>query len=125
MRRVSADKDKRPWFLAITIPGSIVLVLASLVWIIASIKGPEYRPDQVPAAAPTQDAVVNAANYDKLREGMTYNDVVAILGAPGHVVSEGRDSKIIHWRDASGPTRSINGVFKNDVLVGKSQVGLE
>jgi outer membrane protein assembly factor BamE (lipoprotein component of BamABCDE complex) len=65
------------------------------------------------------DSKLNRANYDKIHEGMSKEQVQAILGPP---TSTSTEDKIIYkrttWRHTKGD-KYINITFKNDELDSK------
>ena len=73
-------------------------------------------------------AQINKANYDKIQDGMTENEVVAILGK-GHSRNYSSTTKggvrtssnVMTWRNGD---ISITVTFKDDKVVGKTQIGL-
>lgn len=66
------------------------------------------------------------AQYEKLRNGMTYKQVVDILGSEGEELSRseiGRNKTIVYmWKDDN--FSSISAIFFNDKLMSKSKSGL-
>lgn len=71
---------------------------------------------------------VTAAQYDQVAEGMSYDDVVGIMGGEGQLVSDtnvaGISSQIYTW-DGSSLGSNCTITFSNGVVYSKSQYGLE
>jgi hypothetical protein len=72
--------------------------------------------------------VVTMAGYDRLRFGMTIQQVTAILGAPGVERSSSANGNILEsvslvsWSNPDGSNLLLT--FQGGVLVSKSQYGL-
>ena len=85
------------------------------------------------ASGPTTTAGVTMANYNRLQTGMTYAQVVQILGREGEKLSElGGNGisadKIVMYQwdgDSGGPDAKINAFFKNGKLDSKLQFDLK
>jgi hypothetical protein len=75
----------------------------------------------------TGAAGVSYANYQRLSEGMSYAQVVAILGSSGKELSRsdiaGQTTVMYGW-DGSGFGANMNAMFQNDKLITKAQFGL-
>ncbi len=71
--------------------------------------------------------IVTKDEYQKIKTGMTYSEVVAIIGAEGEEMSssgEGRFRTIMFmWQNTSGSNMTV--MFQNDKLNTKAQFGLE
>jgi len=74
---------------------------------------------------------VTMAGFTALKEGMSYEDAVAILGREGEVQSESKFGDITtimyQWDGARRPGlgSSMNAMFQNGKLVSKAQFGLK
>lgn len=73
-------------------------------------------------------AGINLANFNLIKTGMKYDQVVKILGKEGEVLSEtemaGYKTVIYKW-DGAGLGANMNAVFQNEKLISKSQYGLK
>ena len=71
--------------------------------------------------------VVTKDEYQKIKTGMTYSEVVAVIGAEGEEVSSGGEGRfrtiMVMWQNPSGS--NMNAMFQNDKLANKAQFGLE
>lgn len=67
--------------------------------------------------------------YKKIKNGMTYNEVVNLIGADGKpVVSVGDGeykTECYEWPGDSGDYSSVDVTFQGGVVAGKLQIGLE
>lgn len=78
---------------------------------------------------------ISAANYDRLASGMMYDEVTAILGSPGVLVSshkaqiepgivvDAMETEVYRWEDEQGGV--IQVMFGHGKLREKSQLGLD
>jgi len=69
---------------------------------------------------------ITAAEYGKIREGMTYPEVANIVGDPGEEVTSsdiaGIRTVMYSWANYDGS--NANAMFQNDRMVMKAQAGL-
>jgi hypothetical protein len=79
-------------------------------------------------------AVVTKAHYDQLKDGMSYRQVVGIIGAEGEELSRNKiegvpgvtesiETVMYMWQNGNGT--NMNAMFQNDKLMQKSQFGLK
>ena len=65
---------------------------------------------------------MSATNFDKIQEGMTYQQVVAIIGEPSKTLNRQQfddvESVIHEWH--GGGSMYANGLFENGTLASKS-----
>jgi len=80
-------------------------------------------------AAPEQSGGVTMANFSKLRSGMSYSQVVSILGSQGTEMSSsdiaGYSTVMYSWDGEGGFGANMNATFQNGELVSKAQFGLK
>lgn len=71
---------------------------------------------------------ITMANYERLRDGISYREAVAILGKPGTELSRsdlaGITTVMYSWEGSSFGS-NMNVMFQNDRLVSKAQFGLK
>jgi len=82
------------------------------------------------AEASDSETGVTLANFNKLQNGMSYAEVVAILGRDGTVLSEsdiaGFHTVMYSWEADKGILgANMNAMFQNGELVQKAQFGLQ
>lgn len=65
------------------------------------------------------------SHYQKIQVGMTYQDVVNILGKTGEERSSNTYFKIYSWSDGTGTGANISASFAKGKLTSKSQIGLK
>jgi hypothetical protein len=88
----------------------------------------EMSTDITPSsvAAPRKSGL-SKANYLRISDGMSYREVVAILGEPGVEMSRvdiaGITTVMYGWKRWNGA--NMNAMFQNDALVSKAQFGLD
>lgn len=110
-----------------------ILVTIAVVWVLVSngVFRPSARPESGRYVAPQvpvlQDPpVVTRAEYDQLREGMTYEEAVRIIGVRGDEQSRsdlaGITTVMYSWMNDNGS--NMNAIFQNNKLVTKAQFGL-
>jgi hypothetical protein len=78
-----------------------------------------------------QASGVTLENYGRLRDGMSYHEVVEILGSPGTELSRttlGGVTTVMYQWEASGLARlsggNMNAMFQDGSMVTKAQYGL-
>jgi hypothetical protein len=71
---------------------------------------------------------VTLENYLKIQTGMTYSQVVEILGEPGEELSRSSFGDITtvmySWKGKGSLGANMNAMFQNDRLISKAQFGL-
>ena len=94
----------------------------------ASATTSAYVSESPAAAEPSDDAGVTMANYLRLDTGMSYREVVEILGEPGEEMSRSDLADITTvmygWTASRWTGANMNAMFQNDRLVTKAQFGL-
>ena len=104
--------------------GLAVVIYTSLQITSITIGQPGRISLPQPAFAPPP--IVTKAEYDQIREGMTYEHVRSIIGAPGEELSRsdlaGFTTVMYSCADANGS--NMNAMFQNNRLVNKAQFGL-
>ena len=81
--------------------------------------------DFLPQFPGQASAVVTKAEFDRIREGMTYEEVRRIIGASGEVQSSsdlvGIKTVLYAWMNANGS--NMNAMFQDGKLVQKHSLG--
>ncbi len=111
--------------------GIIVVVLACccVVSIVAvGALGNVFNVDGIiEASRGPGSADVTLANYERVRAGMTYDEVAAIFGGPGVRTAQlelaGERLEFYTWKDTAAGQATV--VFKNGRVTEKNQHGLE
>jgi hypothetical protein len=78
------------------------------------------------ASSPT--AAVTMESYNRLKNGMTYAQVVQVLGKDGEELSSsdiGGIKTIMYKWDGNGFGANMNAMFQNNKLMSKAQFGLK
>jgi len=76
---------------------------------------------------------VTKANYNEIQEGMSYAQVVSIIGSEGEEMASNKmdgvpgvmpsiSTKMYSWKNFDGS--NMNAMFQNDRLIQKAQFGL-
>jgi hypothetical protein len=148
----------RPWWpiaLAVGLPCALIALCCGGPLLVTIVSGPidpaeEFSPvdDEVapgpeqpgprPAATPPKPKasaqVVTRAKYDRLDNGMSYRQAVAVIGAEGEELARNRvegapgvmesvETVMYAWTNADGS--NMNAMFQNDKLMQKAQFGLK
>lgn len=77
------------------------------------------------------DPAISKEEFDKIQSGMSYDEVVAVIGGEGEVMSEsgseGEDAHTVMytWDGESGLGANANAMFQGGKLINKAQFGLE
>ncbi len=87
--------------------------------------------DSTNESASVESEYITYEEYEKIQNGMTYNEVVKIIGCEGQVVSSSTygDANTVTYswssKDMGGVTYGATIVFIDGVVTGKSQIGLD
>lgn len=118
---------------------STVARIVSFVWLAVSLVIASQLGNATPAPtspgdpvastqpqAPRVDDRITMTKYSQLQTGMSYNEVVAILGKPGTELSSNEiaGTKTIMYSWDAGFGASMNAMFQNDAMMQKAQMGL-
>lgn len=87
--------------------------------VITNTARPSKAPDEI-----NPESKLNIDNFNKLEQGMNYNDAAELLGSKGKVISENKESGTVMylWSETSGSFAKV--VFQNDKLIAKDSKGL-
>ena len=90
------------------------------------------RPDMADSTADQEeenDPGISAEEFAAIKTGMTHDEVTAIVGSPGELLSEneiaGTRTVMVQWNGERGFGANANAMFQNGKLIQKSQFGLE
>lgn len=90
---------------------------------------PAISPKTSATAKPYNPPTVSLAEFNALRNGISYEKACEVIGSRGTLISEvslgGVNTKMYQW-DGEGKTgANANATFQNDKMVSKAQYGLE
>ena len=73
-----------------------------------------------------EDPIVTMSEFNRIREGMSYREVVDIIGHEGEVMSEGgaeygHHTVMYSWENPGALQGNMTAMFQNDRLVNKAQ----
>lgn len=71
---------------------------------------------------------ITLADFEKIKTGMTYEEVVSIFGVKGEQLSENNVSPVsttIYVWEGNGRVDQVTLVFQDNKLIHKQQMGLE
>ena len=93
-----------------------------------SVAGVSESPLPRATLAPATSGVT-LTNFNRLHEGMSYQEVVSILGSSGELLSSsdpaGIETEMYQWEGVGSLGANMNAMFQNGRLVSKAQFGLE
>lgn len=101
---------------------------------LAGCEAPQTQPSEdveateVAAVEPVETSGVTMANFSKLSTGMTYEQVVEILGEHGEEISSNEIAGIrtvMYMWEGGSMGANMNAMFQNDKMMQKSQFGLD
>jgi len=94
--------------------------------------GSLVAPAPVDPTVPPSVAVttgVTLANFNRLQDGMSYDEAVAILGVEGRLLSQtdlaGIQTVMYSWTGEGSIGANMNAMFQNGKLISKAQFGLK
>lgn len=86
------------------------------------------EPTEANSAPSSPEPGLTQANFDRIRDGMTVDQVSDILGAQGEKISEssagGSTMTAYQWKGGMLSGRIVMGTFDDGKLMSKTQVGL-
>jgi hypothetical protein len=108
----------------------VLLGIIGIAGIIYILQTTEVAQDPLTASRPrstiTPPPVVTKVQYDSIEEGMSYEQVRAIIGSVGEEISRsdiaGYSTVMYSWKNSNGS--NMNAMFQNERLVNKAQFGL-
>jgi hypothetical protein len=112
--------------------GFTILVMVFVIGFINGATGNNTSTDASFAHATSLSGAVSPpavtkAEFMQIENDMTYEQVVAIIGAKGEVQSEsniaGYHTVMYSWMNPGGP--NMNAMFQNGKLINKAQFGLQ
>ena len=110
--------------------GIVLAIIGAVGIIYTSLKIAEIVRDPFNASLPQSPLapgpVVTRAKYERIQDGMTYDQVRAIIGQEGEELSRsdiaGYTTVMYSWKNSNGS--NMNAMFQNGKLVSKAQFGL-
>lgn len=97
------------------------LVIAALALSLAACEQPK-------AITGADGPAVTMVQFNQLKDGMTYEQAVAVLGSPGVEQSSnsiGGTKTVMYAWNGNTMGGNMNAMFQNNKLVSKAQFGLE
>lgn len=67
---------------------------------------------------------ISKAEFEKIDEGMTYEEVVDIIGSKGELISSSGGAKMYSWKGNGTLGANANVTFLDGKVEGKAQTGL-
>ena len=120
--RRSSGATNRVAVLGVAMLVLFVLAMFSGAFSVSDASGRAVLPQAFAAAAP----VVTKAEFDQIREGMSYEEAARIIGASGELQSSseiaGYRTVMYSWMNSNGS--NMNAMFQNGRLINKAQFGL-
>lgn len=107
--------------------GIIFLVLI-VIGALSGNKGGSNPKSGSTQTVPTKETGITMEKFTSIKEGMTYEEVVAVLGKEGEVMSSnelaGIKTVMYKW-DGASVMSNMNATFQNGKMVSKAQLGLK
>ncbi|MDA2738393.1 DUF3862 domain-containing protein [Bacillus cereus group sp. Bc015] len=89
----------------------------------------EKTEKQVEKQEPAKKEGINKAEFEQIQNGMSYEEVVAIIGNEGELQSESEvgnyKTQLYTWKGESGIGSNANVTFQNGKVQAKAQFGLK
>ena len=135
-RRSRARKPnwhENPWFVGI----SVIIAFLAVGCVLLLFRPIEKQLDDAQRDLRTlqQDVskvTVSKSEYDRIEHGMSYPQVVRVIGSPGEQMSSNQidgqgvipdiRTEMYMWQNGNGS--NMNAIFQNDKLIQKAQFGL-
>jgi hypothetical protein len=117
----------------VVIVGGVFVACGVMVGGLSGLSSNTSRPSSSSSSSPssssssTPSAKITLSQYNQVKDGMSYSQVAAILGAQGKPVSDSKFGSVkteaYSWD--GGNFASVSIIFQNNKVVSKSQFGLE
>ena len=132
-----ADNEKKPiykkwWFWAIIIVVIIAIVGGSQGENTNNVQQTSTNPSNSNSSSTVNDEKITLEEFNKIETGMSYEEVVEIIGGEGTVLSEsditgdGQYKTTIYSWDGNGMLgANANVTFQGGKVISKAQFGLE
>lgn len=89
----------------------------------------EPKKEEVKKEKPKDETGVTLKNFEKIENGMSYDEVVKILGKEGELQSQAGEGQLktemYKWDGESGLGANMNVTFQGDKVQSKAQFGLQ
>ncbi len=102
--------------------------------VVVKSKGAEIAPTTTTAPVSPQTTnkpTISKSEFDKIENGMSYNEVKEIIGSEGELLSEAGDkgtefyTVMYSWKGEGSIGANANAMFQNGKLASKAQFGLK
>lgn len=131
--QVIVQKQRNGCVTALAVVGGIIVLLFVIGVIGALSMGDDSDGNDTPGGGGFFDDVdaadMTLDEFNAISDGMTYAQVVAIVGGEGQVLSEssiaGFHTVMYGWDGAGSLGANANVMFQNDAMQTKAQFGLE
>lgn len=96
-----------------------------------SESAPTEKPEEKTEGQSNTSGTMTKAEFEQLKNGMSYDEVVAIVGGPGELISEGGSQgdavhvELYMWEGEGGIGANANIAFVGGKLHTKTQMGLK
>jgi hypothetical protein len=91
----------------------------------AALGDPTANPDDLASEQP-EDLKITLTEFEKINQGMTIEEVEAIIGEPGKLIANSKvgdvSGQVYSWKNSKGSNAIIE--FRNGKVVAKAQAGL-
>lgn len=93
----------------------------------SAVEKTKAAPEEKPKPKAKPEPKVTYANYQRVKNGMSYAEVTAILGEPDQEMARnkiaGHTNAMYMWKGSFGA--NMNPMFQNGEMIQKAQFGLE
>jgi hypothetical protein len=119
---------KKWWFW-----GIIGILLISIISNSNNTSSTENETETIPIETPIVEKKnspkISKAEFEQIKPGMTYEEIVLIVGGEGELSSEvslgGIETKLYVWKGEGPLGANANMTFQNNSLVSKAQLNLK
>lgn len=133
-KKKKKKKKKHKFHPILFIVGLLLIIMALLMMVQDAMRSGKIEvtmkmPDTNAESTPTPDKIegINAEKFDQIQNGMSYDEVVSIIGEDGTNISESEladiKTQIYEWQSHSG-WGSANITFQNGIVINKAQFGV-
>lgn len=122
-------KNKKPFYKKWWIWSILIVVVVAVASSGGTNNSGVENDTKEPPIVEKNSPKISKAEFDAIQTGMTYEEVIAIIGGEGELSSQvdvaGYNTKMYIWEGEGSIGANANATFQNNSLTSKAQFGLK